>query len=185
MTRRSRRHSPLAWFVALLALVAVLNAVAVVERLAGPLLLLTAAGLVVWAVARRGRRPVLLARPPKVIQGHAEDAEVIRLRARVAQLSAELDEARESARMAWQDASDPDAADPGPQRPAADTVTVAGRYPVRCEAAMTGDRYRPLTAAAVLLVAIIAAVVSYMHVATLGPAVRATATGRLPAAAVD
>jgi len=32
---------------------------------------------------------------------------------------------------------------------------------------MTGDRYRPLTAAAVLLVAAIAAVVSYMHVATL------------------
>lgn len=32
---------------------------------------------------------------------------------------------------------------------------------------MTGDRYRPLTAAAVLLVATIAAVVSYMHVATL------------------
>jgi uncharacterized membrane protein len=32
---------------------------------------------------------------------------------------------------------------------------------------MTSDRYRPLTAAAVLLVATIAAVVSYMHVATL------------------
>ena len=32
---------------------------------------------------------------------------------------------------------------------------------------MTADRYRPLTAAAVLLVATIAAVVSYMHVATL------------------
>ena len=32
---------------------------------------------------------------------------------------------------------------------------------------MSGDRYRPLTAAAVLLVAAIAAVVSYMHVATL------------------
>jgi hypothetical protein len=32
---------------------------------------------------------------------------------------------------------------------------------------VTGDRYRPLTAAAVLLVATIAAVVSYMHVATL------------------
>lgn len=32
---------------------------------------------------------------------------------------------------------------------------------------MTRDRYRPLTAAAVLLVAAIAAVVSYMHVATL------------------
>ena len=32
---------------------------------------------------------------------------------------------------------------------------------------MTGDRYRRLTAAAVLLVATIAAVVSYMHVATL------------------
>jgi hypothetical protein len=32
---------------------------------------------------------------------------------------------------------------------------------------MTGDRYLPLTAAAVLLVAAIAAVVSYMHVATL------------------
>ncbi|HEV8279790.1 MAG TPA: DUF2637 domain-containing protein [Streptosporangiaceae bacterium] len=32
---------------------------------------------------------------------------------------------------------------------------------------MTGDRYRPLTAVAVLLVAAIAAVVSYMHVATL------------------
>src|SRR5262249_44485716 len=32
---------------------------------------------------------------------------------------------------------------------------------------MTRDRYRPLTAAAVLLVATIAAVVSYMHVATL------------------
>ena len=32
---------------------------------------------------------------------------------------------------------------------------------------MTGDRYRRLTAAAVLLVAAIAAVVSYMHVATL------------------
>jgi hypothetical protein len=32
---------------------------------------------------------------------------------------------------------------------------------------MTGDKYRPLTAAAVLLVAAIAAVVSYMHVATL------------------
>jgi hypothetical protein len=32
---------------------------------------------------------------------------------------------------------------------------------------VTGDRYRPLTAAAVLLVAAIAAVVSYMHVATL------------------
>ena len=32
---------------------------------------------------------------------------------------------------------------------------------------MTGDRYRPVTAAAVLLVAAIAAVVSYMHVATL------------------
>ena len=32
---------------------------------------------------------------------------------------------------------------------------------------MSGDRYRPLTAAAVLLVATIAAVVSYMHVATL------------------
>ena len=32
---------------------------------------------------------------------------------------------------------------------------------------MTADRYRPLTAAAVLLVAAIAAVVSYMHVATL------------------
>jgi Protein of unknown function (DUF2637) len=32
---------------------------------------------------------------------------------------------------------------------------------------VTGDRYRPVTAAAVLLVAAIAAVVSYMHVATL------------------
>jgi hypothetical protein len=32
---------------------------------------------------------------------------------------------------------------------------------------VTGDRYRPLTAAAVLLVATIAALVSYMHVATL------------------
>jgi hypothetical protein len=32
---------------------------------------------------------------------------------------------------------------------------------------MTSDRYRPLTGAAVLLVATIAAVVSYMHVATL------------------
>jgi hypothetical protein len=32
---------------------------------------------------------------------------------------------------------------------------------------VSGDRYRPLTAAAVLLVAAIAAVVSYMHVATL------------------
>ncbi len=32
---------------------------------------------------------------------------------------------------------------------------------------MTSDRYRPLTAAAVLLVAAIAAVVSYLHVATL------------------
>jgi hypothetical protein len=32
---------------------------------------------------------------------------------------------------------------------------------------VSGDRYRPLTAAAVLLVATIAAVVSYMHVATL------------------
>jgi hypothetical protein len=32
---------------------------------------------------------------------------------------------------------------------------------------VTGDRYRPLTAVAVLLVAAIAAVVSYMHVATL------------------
>ena len=32
---------------------------------------------------------------------------------------------------------------------------------------MTADRYRPLTATAVLLVATIAAVVSYMHVATL------------------
>jgi hypothetical protein len=42
---------------------------------------------------------------------------------------------------------------------------------------MTGDRYRPLTAAAVLLVAAIAAVVSYMHVATL-----ALAYGQPPAA---
>jgi hypothetical protein len=32
---------------------------------------------------------------------------------------------------------------------------------------VSGDRYRPLTVAAVLLVATIAAVVSYMHVATL------------------
>jgi hypothetical protein len=32
---------------------------------------------------------------------------------------------------------------------------------------VSADRYRPLTAAAVLLVAAIAAVVSYMHVATL------------------
>ncbi len=43
---------------------------------------------------------------------------------------------------------------------------------------MTGDRYRPLTAAAVLLVATIAAVVSYMHVATL-----ALAYGQPPLAA--
>ena len=43
---------------------------------------------------------------------------------------------------------------------------------------MTGDRYRPLTAAAVLLVAAIAAVVSYMHVATL-----ALAYGQPPLAA--
>jgi hypothetical protein len=34
-------------------------------------------------------------------------------------------------------------------------------------ASVIGDRYRPLTAAAVLLVATIAAVVSYLHVATL------------------
>jgi Protein of unknown function (DUF2637) len=43
---------------------------------------------------------------------------------------------------------------------------------------VTGDRYRPLTAAAVLLVAAIAAVVSYMHVATL-----ALAYGQPPLAA--
>jgi hypothetical protein len=43
---------------------------------------------------------------------------------------------------------------------------------------MSGDRYRPLTAAAVLLVAAIAAVVSYMHVATL-----ALAYGQPPLAA--
>jgi hypothetical protein len=43
---------------------------------------------------------------------------------------------------------------------------------------MTSDRYRPLTAAAVLLVATIAAVVSYMHVATL-----ALAYGQPPLAA--
>jgi hypothetical protein len=113
MTRRSR-HNPVAWFVALLALVAVLNVVAVIDRLAGPLLL-TAAGFAVWSVARRDRRPVPPGRPLNVIQGHARDAEVIRLHAEIAQLRAELDEARESARRAWQDASDPDAAVPGPQ----------------------------------------------------------------------
>jgi hypothetical protein len=43
---------------------------------------------------------------------------------------------------------------------------------------VTGDRYRPVTAAAVLLVAAIAAVVSYMHVATL-----ALAYGQPPLAA--
>jgi hypothetical protein len=43
---------------------------------------------------------------------------------------------------------------------------------------VSGDRYRPLTAAAVLLVAAIAAVVSYMHVATL-----ALAYGQPPLAA--
>jgi hypothetical protein len=47
--------------------------------------------------------------------------------------------------------------------------------------AMT-DRYRPLTAAAVLLVAAIAAVVSYMHVATLAlacvPAILEVPQGR-------
>jgi Protein of unknown function (DUF2637)/Winged helix-turn-helix DNA-binding len=43
---------------------------------------------------------------------------------------------------------------------------------------MTSDRYRPLTAVAVLLVATIAAVVSYMHVATL-----ALAYGQPPLAA--
>jgi hypothetical protein len=116
MTRHSRRN-PLAWCVALLALVVVLKVVAVIEWLAGLSLLLAAAGLVVWAVARRGRCPVPPGHPPQVIPGRAGDAEVIRLRAEVAQLRAELGEARESARRAWQDASDPDADHPGAQNP--------------------------------------------------------------------
>jgi hypothetical protein len=105
MSRRSRPN-PLAWLVVLLVLVAVLNAVAVIERLAGPLLLL-AAVLVVWALARH-RRPVPPGHPPTVIRGRAQDdAEVIRLRAEVAHLCAELDEARDTAHAAWQDATEP------------------------------------------------------------------------------
>jgi hypothetical protein len=97
--------------VALLVLVALLNAVAVVERLAGPLLVLAAVGLVVWAVACRGRRPVPPGRPPNASPGRAENAELIRLLAENAQLRAELDAARDSAYAAWQDATDSDSRD--------------------------------------------------------------------------
>jgi hypothetical protein len=103
MTRR-RGHNPLALFVVLLVLAAVLNAVALIERLA-PLLLLAAVGLVVWALARRGRS--LLPRPPKVIDGQAEDSELERLRAEVIWLRRRLAETTYAAHAAWEQASEP------------------------------------------------------------------------------
>jgi hypothetical protein len=110
MTRRRSRHDPLAWFLALLALAAALNAVAVIERLAGPLLMAAAAGLAVRAITRRDRRSAPPGGPPKMIRGQAEDdAELVRLRAEVEALRAERDQARESERAAWERASEPDA----------------------------------------------------------------------------
>jgi hypothetical protein len=101
--RRSRRgHSPLAWLLALLALVVVLNTIAVLERLAGPLLMVAAVGLVVWTLVRRGHRPVPPGGPPEVIRGQMDSdaAEVIRLRDG-------LEAARGAAYAAWEDATEP------------------------------------------------------------------------------
>jgi hypothetical protein len=102
-----RRNNPVAWLVGLLALVAVLDTLFVIERLAEPLLVLTSVTLVVWRVTRQGRR-ALPPRPLEVLHGLAEEGvEVIRLRAEVAQLRADLADAREAAHAAWQDASEP------------------------------------------------------------------------------
>ena len=109
--RRSRqRHNPLAWLVALVALVAVLNAVAVLERLAGPLLGLAAVGLVVWAVARRSRHSLPPGPPPKVVRGRAGDGRdecIAQLEEENAQLRADLADARDMAHAAWDRASEP------------------------------------------------------------------------------
>jgi hypothetical protein len=104
MTRR-RGHNPLALFVALLVLAAVLNAVALIERLALPLLL-AVVGLAVWALAQR-RRP-LPPQPPKVVQGEPEDSELERLRAEVIWLRRRLAETTDAAHAAWEQASEPD-----------------------------------------------------------------------------
>jgi hypothetical protein len=125
-----RRNNPVAWLVGLLALVAVLDALADIERLAVPLLVLTSVTLVVWRVTRQGRRS-LPPHPPHVIEGLAEEGvEVIRLRAEVAQLRTDLAGAQEAAHAAWQDASESDS--PGPDMRArllADPLSGVRRLP--------------------------------------------------------
>jgi hypothetical protein len=74
-----------------------------------PLLLALAAIIAAYRLGRRRALPP--SRPPKLIQGRAEDSEVIRLRAEAAALRAERGQARESARGAGE-ASGPKAQAP-------------------------------------------------------------------------
>ena len=106
MIRYMRRHPLRGFLLGILALAALNLAVQVTWALYHvlPLLVLAAAAAYVLA-----RRRVLPPRPPKVIQGRADDdGEVIRLRADVEALRAERDQAQESARAAWEQASKPE-----------------------------------------------------------------------------
>jgi hypothetical protein len=115
--RRSRRHNPLVWSAVLVALVMVLNAAALIERLLGPLLMAVCVGVGAWAVARVRRLPVPPGQPPKVIRGQAEDqagriGHIARLEGENAKLRADLATAQDTAHAAWDQASEPPAQDP-------------------------------------------------------------------------
>jgi hypothetical protein len=108
MSRHYKRYHPAAVILLGTVVLVGLDALAWLGWLLWHLLPLVLGLGCVWLAYRAGRRrPVAPPRPPKVIQGRAEDAEVIRLRAEVEALRAERDQARESARAAWQEASEP------------------------------------------------------------------------------
>jgi hypothetical protein len=107
VSRRRRRH-PVAVILLGTVVLLTLDAMAWLTWALWHLLPLLAGLGCLWLAYRAGqRRPASPPRPPKVIQGRAEDTEVIRLRAEVEALRAERDEARESARAAWERATEP------------------------------------------------------------------------------
>ncbi len=100
MSRRYRRRHPAAAVILAGTVVLVgLDAIGWALWLAWHLLPLVLGLACVWLAYQAGRRqPVGSPRLPKVIQSHAEDGEVIRLRAEVEALRAERDQTSGSAR---------------------------------------------------------------------------------------